>query len=117
MEDDMATIKQVQTGFVTFIDRDVAAAFEGWQKALVVGGATLLAANFPKLAQTYGRHPMVSALGVYNEVTGTIDIDAVYNAFVPHLGAEKIPVTIPKVGTIKLGKDEIDTIVRYIKEA
>lgn len=113
----MATLKQVQTGFVTFIDRDVACAFEGWQKALVVGGATLIAANFPRLAQTYGHHPVVNALGVYNEVAGTIDIDALYNAFMPHLGAEKIPVTIPKVGTIKLGKDEIDTIVRYIKEA
>jgi hypothetical protein len=60
---------------------------------------------------------MVSALGVYNEVTGTIDIDAVYNAFVPHLGSEKIPVSIPKVGTIKMGKEEIDLLVRYIKEA
>lgn len=113
----MATINQVQKGLITFVDRDLSGAFEGWQKAFVVGGATLLAANFPKLAQTYGRHPMVSALGVYNEVTGTIDIDAVYNAFVPHLGAEKIPVSIPKVGTIKMGKEEIDILVKYIKEA
>ena len=113
----MATISQVQKGFVTFVDRDVSKAFEGWQKAIVLGGATLIAANFPRLAQSYGQHPVVSALGVYNEVTGTIDIDALYNAFVPHLGSEKIPVSIPRVGTIKLGKDEIDLIVRYIKEA
>ena len=60
---------------------------------------------------------MVAALGVYNPEAGTIDIDKLYQAFVPHMGADKIPVTIPKIGTIKLGRDEIDALVRYIKEA
>jgi len=58
----------------------------------------------------------VAALGVYNPEAGTIDIDALYNAFVPHMGADKFPVTIPKIGTIKLGKQEIDILCRYIKE-
>lgn len=113
----MATINQIQTGFARFIDTQVAGAFEGWHKALVLGSATLLAGNLPKLVQIYGNHPMVSALGVYNPEAGTVDIDKLYNAFVPHLGAEKIPVTIPKVATIKLGREEIDVLMRYIKEA
>lgn len=59
---------------------------------------------------------------MYNAEAGFIDIDALYNAFVPHMGAEKIPITLPKIGsinlgTIKLGKEEIDALVRYIKEA
>ena len=112
----MATIPQIQKGFVKFIDNQVAGAFTGWQKAVVIGGATLLAANLPNLAATYSTHPMVSALGIYHPEKGTIDIDALYNAFVPNLGAEKIPLAIPKIGTIKLGKDEIDLIVKYIKE-
>lgn len=113
----MATIGQVQRGFVKFVDNDVAGAFEGWHRALVIGGSTLLAANLPKLAEVYGNHPMVSALGVYNREAGTVDIDGLYRAFVPHLNGEKIPVTLPKIGTIKLGKDEIDLLVKYIKEA
>jgi hypothetical protein len=113
----MATIKQVQTGFATFIDRQIAGAFEGWQRAVVVGGATLLAANLPNVFKVYGSNPIVSALDVYNPEAGTIDIDKLYDAFVPNLGADKIPVPIPKVGTIKLGREEIDTLVRYIKEA
>lgn len=113
----MATINQVQKGFITFIDRDVSGAFEGWQKAVVVGTATLLAANFPRLAESYGAHPMVAALGIYNREAGTIDIDNLYKAFVPQLGAEKIPIPLPKIGTIKIGQDEIDRLVRYIKEA
>lgn len=113
----MATIKQIQTGFAKFIDKQVAGAFEGWQKAVVVGGATLVAANLPNLVKTYGSSPVVAALGVYNQEAGTVDIDALYNAFVPVMGADKIPVPLPKIGTIKLGKDEIDALVRYIKEA
>lgn len=113
----MATIQQIQTGFVRFIDTHIAGAFSGWQRAVIVGGSTLLAANFPNIIKVYGTHPMVTALGVYNPETGLIDIDTLYNAFVPHLGAEKIPISIPKMGTIRLGKEEIDTIIRYIKEA
>ena len=113
----MATIQQIQTGFVRFIDNQVAGAFEGWQKAVVIGGATLLAKNLPNLIQTYGTQPMVAALGIYNPTAGTVDVDALYNAVVPSLGNEKIPITIPRVATIKLGKAELDILVRYIKEA
>lgn len=113
----MATINQIQRGFVRFIDTDVSGAFEGWQRAVVVGGATLLAANFPRLAEAYGSHPVVAALGVYNKDAGTVDIDNLYKAFVPQLGAEKIPISLPKIGTVKMGADEIDRLVKYIKEA
>lgn len=113
----MATIKQIQTGFARFIDSHIAGAFEGWQKAVVVGGATLLAANLPNLVKVYGASPMVAAMGVYNPEAGTVDIDAVYNAFVPGLGGDKIPVAIPKIGTLRMGREDIDILVRYIKEA
>lgn len=113
----MATIKQLQTGFANFVDNYIAGAFSGWQKAVVVGGATLLAANLPNLVKVYGENPMVAALGVYNQEAGTVDIDKLYDAFVPHIGTDKIPVSIPKIGTIRLGKDDIDILCRYIKEA
>lgn len=113
----MVTISQIQKGFVQFIDMQLAVAFDGWQKAVVIGGATLLAHNLPNLINTYSSNPMVAALGVYHPEKGEVDIDALYNAFVPQMGKEKLPISIPKIGTIKIGKDEIDLIVKYIKEA
>lgn len=113
----MASISQIQRGFVAFVDREVAAAFDGWQRAIVGGAAGLLAANFPNLVKVYGANPFVAALGVYDAASGNVDIDKLYNAFVPKLGAEKIPLAIPKIGTIKMGQPEIDTLMRYIKEA
>ena len=113
----MVTITQIQRGFALFVDNEIAAAFTGWQKAVVAGAAGLLAANLPNLIKVYGAHPFVAALGIYDANSGTVNIDALYNAIVPKLGAEKIPLTIPKIGTIKMGQDEIDTLMRYIKEA
>jgi len=113
----MVTITQIQRGFALFVDNEIAAAFTGWQKAVVAGAAGLLAANLPNLVKVYGAHPLVAALGVYDANSGMVNVDALYNAFVPKLGADKIPLTIPKIGTIRMGQPEIDTLMRYIKEA
>lgn len=113
----MATISQIQKGFTRFVDLHLAGAFDGWQKAVVVGGATLVSINMPNLIRTYAANPVVAALGIYSPVSESIDIDALYNAFVPHMGGDKLPISIPKVGTIKLGKEEIDLLMKYIKEA
>ena len=113
----MATINQIQQGFVKFVDNHLSGAFEGWQKAIVVGSSTLLAANMPKMVAIYGASPIVAALGVYNPEAGTVDIDALYKAFIPNMGSDKIPISIPKIGTIKLGKEDIDILIKYIKEA
>lgn len=113
----MATISQIQRGFTAFVDNEVAPVFNGWQKAVLEGAAALLAANLPNLVKVYGAHPFVAALGVYDANSGAVNIDALYNAIVPKLGAEKIPLTIPKICTIKMGQTEIDALMRYIKEA
>ena len=113
----MVTVSQIQRGFVLFIDNEVAGAFDGWHKAVIAGGAGLLAANFPNIVKTYASHPFVSALGIYDPQSGMVNIDALYNAIVPKMGGDKIPITLPKLGTIKLGQPEIDSLMRYIKEA
>ena len=112
----MVTIPQIQRGFVLFVDSEVAPAFPGWQGKVLAGGAGLLAANFPNIVNMYAAHPLIAALGVYDSQTGNVNIDALYNAFAPKLGTEKIPIAIPKIGTIKMGQSEIDTLMRYIKE-
>lgn len=112
----MVTVSQVQRGFVLFIDNEIASAFSGWQKAVVAGVGGLIASNIPSIIKSYGNHPLVAALGIYDSETNLLNIDAVYNAVVPKLGSEKIPIEIPKIGTIKLGRDEFDILMRYIRE-
>ena len=112
----MVTISQIQRGFVLFVDNEVATAFTGWQKAIVAGASGLIASNLPNLISTYGTHPFVAAMGLYDAERNMVNIEALYDAFVPRLGVDKIPIDIPKIGTIKMGRDEIDCLMRYIKE-
>ena len=39
----MVSISKIQRGFAMFIDREVAGAFDGWQRAVVGGAGGLLA--------------------------------------------------------------------------
>ena len=118
----MATFSQVQRGFTMFVNHHIANAYTGIERVIVLGGATLIAAGIPNLAEKYLSDPLWSAMRVIDTTEGTVDIDAVYNAFVPHMGAEKIPITLPKIGsidlgTIKLSREDIDVLVKYIREA
>lgn len=110
----MATIKQVQDGFVRFVDEYVACAFEGWKKYAVSGGAALLANNIQNLISAY---PVVSALGIYNPETGTVNVEALQKAFVARLGNEKIPINIMPKETIRLGREDLEALIKCIKEA
>ena len=114
----MVTMKQAQQGLVRFIDQDVISRLSGWEKVVIGGGGGLIAAKLPQVLEKYLEHPVVSALGVYDPQSGEIDLDAVYEAVRPYIGAEPIPVKIPLVGiTLKLTQREIDSLYDYIKEA
>lgn len=118
----MVTIKQVQQGVARFVDNHVVMAYSGFEKVLILGGTTLLVAGLPNILKSYGGGSMIGSLGIFDTENGMVDIDALYNAFVPHMGSEKLPIKLPKVGsmdlgTLKLDRDQIDTLVRYIKEA
>ena len=111
----MASIQKIQQGAARFVDNEMVPAFAGAEKILIGGAAALLIANMENLVKQYAANPVVAMLGVYKD--GDIDVDALYQAFAPRFGAEKIPVKIPMVGTVKIGKAEIDKIHQYIKEA
>lgn len=113
----MATISQIQSGFTRFLDLQLSAAFTGWQRAVVLGGGALFAKNLPVTLARYADHPVIALLGIYDTEAGTVDINALREALAEQLGAEKIPVPIPGLGTVKLGREDIDTLCRYIEEA
>lgn len=118
----MVKLTQVQKGFTRFVDSHVSVAYSGIEKVIVSGAAGLIAAKIPDILKAYTQKPLVASLGLLDTQNGYVDIDAIYNAFVPQMGAEKLPISLPSVGkielgTIKLGKEELDTLLQYIKEA
>lgn len=78
----------------------------------------LVAAKLPVLLKQYANHQLVSTLGLYDPEHEEVDIDALYNAVKPYIGADPIPVAVPFVGLkLKFTQREIDTLYKYIKEA
>ena len=113
----MVTMEKVQMGLTSFIDRELAPSLSGWDRVVIAGGIGLMVANLPKLVAQYAAHPVVAALGVYDKEKNQVDIDALYKAAAPYIGAEPLPVKIPVLGiTVKMGRPEIDALYRYIKE-
>lgn len=113
----MATIQQIQTGAARYIDNELLKAFTGWQKVLVGGGTGLILKNLPNTMAMLAQHPMVAALGVYDPTSGIVDIDALANAFLPQMGTDALPITIPGGVTVRLGRADFEKLIRYIKEA
>ena len=113
----MATIQQIQTAAARFVDQDLAPAFSGGERIFVAGAAGLMIGNAGKLVAQYAMHPLVAAMGVIDAQSGEIDVDALYQAFAPKFGNEKIPLKVPVIGTIRIGKAELDRFYQYVKEA
>ena len=110
----MVTMEKVQRGLAAFIDRELIPSLSGWDKVLVGGGAGLAVAKLPQIIAQY---PIVATLGVYDKENNRVDIDALYQAIVPYIGTEALPVKLPMLGiTVKMGRAEIDTLYKYIKE-
>lgn len=112
----MVTVYQIQKGFARFVDNHIAGAFDGWQKIVVLSGATLVANNMSNIIKNYESHPLVSSLGIINKEAGLVNVDDIYNALIPHLQNEKLAISIPSVGIVKLGSEEITILYNYIKE-
>lgn len=114
----MVTIAQVQTGVARFVDTEIVPRLSVVEKVIVGGGAGLMTAKLPELIKGYSDNKFVALLALYDLEHGEIDIESLYNAIKPYIGADPIPVTIPFVGLkLKFTQREIDALYKYIMEA
>ena len=111
----MVSMEKVQKGIAVFIDQELIPSLTGWDKILVGGSAGVAVAKLPKIIEQY---PIISALDIYDKNNNQMDIDTLYQSVLPYLGNELLPLRIPVLGiTMKVGKQQIDALYRYIKEA
>lgn len=114
----MVAIAQVQQGIARFVDAEIIPRLSVMEKLIVGSGTGLVTAKLPEVIGKYADNKVFFALGLYDAEHGEIDIDALYNAAKPYIGADAIPVKIPLAGiTLKFTQREFDTLYKYIMEA
>lgn len=111
----MIPIAQAQAGIVKFIDTEIVPKLSLTEKIIIGAGGGIVAAKLPDVLSAY---PITATLGIYDAEHQEIDIDALYNAVKPYIGADPVPITIPIAGvTLKLGQREFEKLYRCMKEA
>lgn len=114
----MVTIAKVQQGVAKFVDVEVIPRLSVMEKLVVGSSAGLITAKLPEVLGKYTDNKIFSAIGLYDEEHGEVDIEALYNAAKPYIGADPIPLKIPIAGiTLKFTQREIDALYKYIMEA
>ena len=107
----MVPMENVKAGLARFVDREIAPGLSGWDKVVVAGGLAVMIKNLPNVIAKY---PISATLGVSDT---EVDIDTLYEAASPSVN-DKMPIQIPVIGiTLKIGKQELDALYKYIKEA
>lgn len=113
----MATMTQVKTGLVRFVDSDILPHLSGAKKIGLGIYVALAANNLEARVYQHVNHPAVSMLDVI-DANGNVDIDKVYQAAAPMFnGGQKVPVQIPLIGEYNMDMTDLEKIYRYIKEA
>lgn len=110
----MATMQQIQVGFTKWLDVELVPSLTGWQKLAAGAGGALVASGLPNVIKQLSENKMLSALDIIRE--DGVDVDKLYQAVQPRI-TEKLPVDIPVIGRVWIGREDVDKLYKYIKEA
>lgn len=110
----MVTMDQVKTGLIKYIDADIMPHLSGLRKVGLGVYVALASEKAVDMALQYRDHPAVAVLDVIDDA-GNVDIDRLYQAVVPMVqSGEKIPVEIPLIGEIRMDRNDVEKLYRYI---
>lgn len=113
----MATLRQVQTGAMRYVDSEMLPHINGWQKIGFGVISALLAQNIAKSFDTYKNNQFVQMLGIIDTEKNEINVDALYAAALKYIGPEGQSIDVPLFGQVKFKKEDLDKIHQFIKEA
>lgn len=115
----MATISQIESGIVKYIDAEVAPKIpvnipNGQLKkfAFLTGAAYAVR----KGVQQYANHPFLAKLGAVDE-EGNVDLDGVLEAARSAVPEKGFKATVPILGDLTFYLEDLERLATYIKEA
>lgn len=114
----MATMTQVKTGLVRFVDNDILPHLTTWKKVAIGAYAAMAVQNLETKMMQFANHKAISILDLV-DANGNVDVDKLYQAVVPYFNAgQKVPIQIPIINMeYNFDMTDVEKIYRYIKEA
>lgn len=110
----MATINQIQTGLAKFIDEEIVASMQGWQKWVFGGGITVAVENLPATINKMKDYEWVKMLGVIDN-GNNVDVAKIYQGVKRQAAKGPITVDLPVgMGKLTLNEADVDKLYRYI---
>lgn len=110
----MVSIEQVKSGLIKYIDSDIMPHLTGLRKVGLGVYVALASDKAVDMAMQYRDHPAVAVLDVIDDA-GNVDIDRLYQAVIPMVqSGEKIPVEIPLIGEVRMDRNDVEKLYRYI---
>jgi len=115
----MATINQIETGAVKYIDAEIAPKIpinvpNGQLKkiAFLTGAAYAVR----KWVRQYASYPLLTQLGAVDE-EGNVDLDGVLEAVRETVPEKGFKVTVPILGDLTFYLEDLERLAEYIKGA
>lgn len=110
----MATMNQVKTGLVKYIDNEILPHLTGAKK-IGLGMYTALAAeNLEKTIMQYANHPAIAMLEVI-DANGNVNAGKLYSAASPYFTeGVKYTIGIPFIGDLTIDRNDLEKLYRYI---
>lgn len=115
----MVTKKQIRDGLVKFLDTELMPNLgdQGAVKQLLIAtGIGIMVRSLEPMIDKFAHHPMVEIFGV-SDKDGNIDVDLIAEELRPNVPREGFAVDIPLVGEIKLFPEDVDSMLRHIKNS
>lgn len=112
----MVTFDNVVTGVIKYIDTEIMPHLSGIKKIGLVAYTGLIAQNANIMFDKYAKHPAIEVLDVISD-DNNIDIDKLYRSILPMFSdGHKEVIKIPLIGDLKIDKNDIEMMYKYITE-
>lgn len=111
----MVNATQIINGVVKYIDAEILAKIDGWQKWVLGVGAGLAVGRAGEIFNAIANQPMVKMLGVVDE-QGMVDIEMLHKEFAKQAAKGPVTFDMPMIGAMTINQNDVEKLYHYIKE-
>lgn len=109
----MVTYQKFMEGIAKFIDKEITAKIPSWQGWLFGMGTGIAMQKMDKIFNELKDNKILKTLDIIDG--DNINVDILYDELIKQADKGPITIEIPMLGSLKLGRNDVDVLYNYIK--